>query len=151
MRQNMSLGSSGVERVRSLRKIPTRLCVTNFCTSSARFALSFVRQLNDPKWTQIVQNTPKHEFRVQWDGSGAFVAKNSDATLSMNFCTSSPCFAQCFESQPNYPKCTQIVQKTPKHNFRMQWDRVRSLQKISMRLRGNELFALVRSILHRVS
>src|SRR6185437_2725967 len=35
------------------------------------------------KWyrsTQIVQNTPKHEFRVQCGGSGAFVAKNSDAT-----------------------------------------------------------------------
>jgi len=96
MHQNMSLGSNGMDWVRSLQKIQTRLCLTNFCTSSA-------------------------------------------------------CFAQCFESQPNYPKCTQIVQKTPKHNFRMQWDRVRSLQKISMRLRGNELFALVRSILHRVS
>ena len=93
---NMSLGSNGMDWVCSLQKIQTRLCLTNFCTSSA-------------------------------------------------------CFAQCFESQPNYPKCTQIVQKTPKRNFRMQWDRVRSLQKISMRLRGNELFALVRSILHRVS
>jgi hypothetical protein len=29
----------------------------------------------------MVQNTPKHEFLVQWSGSGAFVAKNSDATL----------------------------------------------------------------------
>ena len=25
-------------------------------------------------------NTTKHEFRVQWGGSGAFVAKNSDVT-----------------------------------------------------------------------
>jgi len=26
------------------------------------------------------RNAPKHEFRVQWCGSGAFVAKNSDTT-----------------------------------------------------------------------
>ena len=26
------------------------------------------------------ENTPKHEFRVQWGGSRVFVAKNSDAT-----------------------------------------------------------------------
>jgi len=26
------------------------------------------------------ENAPKHEFRVQWGGSHAFVAKNSDAT-----------------------------------------------------------------------
>jgi hypothetical protein len=30
---------------------------------------------------EIVRNVPKHEFSVQWSGSGAFVAKNSDATL----------------------------------------------------------------------
>ena len=101
--QNMSLGSHGVDRVLSLRKILTRLCGTNFCsssecfassfvrqpnghkctksTSSARFALSFVRQPNGPKWIQMVRNAPKHEFRVPWGGPGAFVAKNSDTTL----------------------------------------------------------------------
>ena len=31
----------------------------NFCTSSARFAPSFVRQPNGPECTQIVQNAPK--------------------------------------------------------------------------------------------
>jgi hypothetical protein len=30
---------------------------------------------------ETVQNAPKHEFLVQWSGSGAFVAKNSDTTL----------------------------------------------------------------------
>src|SRR6185295_9256484 len=78
--QNMSLGSNGVDRVDSLQKIPMRLRGTNFCTSSARFAPSFVRQPNGPKCTQMVQNSTKHELRVQWGGSGAFVAKNSDAT-----------------------------------------------------------------------
>ena len=38
----ISLGSTGMDRVRSLRKIPTRLHGTNFCTSSARFPPSFV-------------------------------------------------------------------------------------------------------------
>ena len=78
--QNISLGSNGVDRVRSLQKIPTRLHGTNFCTSSARFAPSFVKQPNGPECTQIVRNAPKRQFRVQWGGSGAFVTKNSDAT-----------------------------------------------------------------------
>jgi hypothetical protein len=29
---------------------------------------------------KTVQNAPKHEFWVQWSGSGAFVAKNLDAS-----------------------------------------------------------------------
>ena len=44
--QNMSLGSNGVDRERSLRKIMTRLCGTNSyinCTSLARYAPSFVQ------------------------------------------------------------------------------------------------------------
>ena len=44
--QNMILGSNGVYRVHSLRKIPMRLRGTNFCincTSLARFAPSFVQ------------------------------------------------------------------------------------------------------------
>jgi hypothetical protein len=31
--------------------------------------------------SETVQNAPKHEFWVQWSGSGAFVAKNSDVTF----------------------------------------------------------------------
>ena len=50
--QSMSLGANGVDRVRSLRKNPMRLCRTNFCTSSARFAPSFVRQPNGPECTK---------------------------------------------------------------------------------------------------
>src|SRR6185437_17169648 len=73
-------GSNGEDWVRSLRKIPTRLRGTNFCTSSARFAPSFVTQPNSSECTQLVQNAPKRQFIVQRGGSGAFVAKNSDAT-----------------------------------------------------------------------
>ena len=78
--QNVSLGSNGVDRVCSLLKIPTQLPGTNFCTSSTRFAPSFVRQPNGLECIQIVRNAPKHQFTVQWSGSSEFVAKNSDAT-----------------------------------------------------------------------
>ena len=112
--------------MRSFQKIPTRLRGTNFCTSSALFAPIFVTQPNSLKCTQIVQNAPKHHFTVQWGGSGAFVVKNSDATIptrlrGTNFCTRSARFAPSFLMQPNGPKCIQIVQNTPKYEFRVQW------------------------------
>ena len=80
MHQNVSLGTNGVDRVRSLRKIPTRLPGTNYCTRSTRFAPIFVSQPNCLKCIQIVRNTPKHQFTVQWGGSTEFVVKNSYAT-----------------------------------------------------------------------
>ena len=118
----MSLGPNGVNRVSSLRKIMTQFCGTNFCTNSSRFALSFVRQPNGPKCIQIVQNTPKYVFRVQWGGSGAFLRKIPAQLRGMNFCTSSARFVLSFVTQPNCHKCTQIVRNTRKHtrNFFME-------------------------------
>ena len=55
--QNMSLGSNGADWVHSLRKIPTWLRGTNFCTngtSSPHFAPSFMQLRNDPKCTQTL-------------------------------------------------------------------------------------------------
>ena len=124
--QNMSLGSHGVDWVRSLRKIPTWLRGTNFCincTSSPRFALSFMQLRNDPKCTQTLWKAPKHEFRVQWGGSGAFVGKITMWLCGTNFCincTSSVCFAPSFMQLRNDPKCTQILRKILKHYFRVQ-------------------------------
>src|SRR6185436_8274047 len=80
MHQNVILGSNWEYRVCSLRKISTRLHGTNYCTSSACFAPSFVRQPNGPECNQIVRNAPKCQFRVQRGGSGAFIVQNSDAT-----------------------------------------------------------------------
>ena len=88
--------------------------VDPFCTECCRAK-------NGPKCTQIVRNAPKHQFRVQWGGSGAFGVKNSDATSFSNFCTSSAHFAPRFVWQPNGPKCTQIVRIAPKYKFRVQW------------------------------
>jgi hypothetical protein len=81
--QNMSLGSNGADWVRSLRKIQMWLRGMNFCincTSSPRFAPSFMQLRNDPIRSQTLCNSPKHEFRVQWGGLGVFVEKNTDVT-----------------------------------------------------------------------
>ena len=61
--QNMSLGSNGVDQVRSLRKITTWLHGTNFCidcTNSECFASSFMQLRNYSKCTEILWNRPKH-------------------------------------------------------------------------------------------
>jgi len=121
MHQNVSLGSNGLDRVRSLRKIPTRLRGTNFCTSSARFAPSFVRHPNGPECTQIVQNTPIHQFRVRLGGLGAFVQKIPTRLRGTNFRTSSARFALSFVRQPNGPECIEIEKNTLKHQFTVQW------------------------------
>ena len=81
--ENLSLGSNGADWVRLLWKIPTWLRGTNFyfnCTSSPCFASSLMHLRNDPKCIQTLCNTPKHDFRVQWGGLGAFVVKNPDVT-----------------------------------------------------------------------
>ena len=148
----MSLGSNGVDRVRSLQQIQMWLCVTNICTCSAYFAPSFISQLNYPKCTQIVQNATKHDFWIQWGGSGAFVVKNFDATSwKRTFCTSSAYFALSFIRQtivpntPNSTKCAKIWVQGP-----MGWNRCVRCEKF----RRNfvlQTFALVRPVLHRVS
>ena len=98
-----------------------RLRGTNFCTRSTRFAPSFVRRSNSTKCTQIVRNPPKHEFRSQRGQSGVFVAKNNDATSCQDLLRQFSTFALSFVRQPNGPKCIQIVQNTPKHEFRVKW------------------------------
>ena len=67
--QKMSLGSNGVDRERSSRKILARHRAGTYA-------------LIAPVWCfctkfRAERNGPKHEFRVQWCGSGAFVVKIS--------------------------------------------------------------------------
>ena len=177
-----------------------RLRGMKFCTSSARSAPSFIRQPNKPKCTKIVQIARKQKFSVQWGGSGAFVEKNSNATLwhkqlqqltrfalsvvgqktvrnaqkyefmvqwggsgafvAKNSNTTSwhellhhfgP-FCTDFVRQPNGPECIQIVQYTPKHEFRVQWGCVRCVRYEKFRRDFvARTFALVRLVVHRVS
>ena len=84
------------------------------------FAPSFVRKPNGPECTQIVQNATKHQFRVRWGVSGAFVAKNSNATSWHKLLHKFGFFAPSFLRQPNGPECTQIVRNTPERQFRVQ-------------------------------
>ena len=111
--QNMSLVSSGTDWVRSLRKITIWLHGTNFCincTSSPRFAPSFMQLWNDP-------NAPKHYATHQNMSLGS---NRADSVRSLrkipmwlhgtNFCincTSSPRFASSLMQLWNDPKCTK--------------------------------------------
>ena len=85
------------------------------------FCTEFVRQPKGPKCTRIVRNAPKREFRVQWGGSGAFIAKNSDATSWHELLNHFSPFCTEFCKVTNDTRCTQIVRNTPKHEFRVQW------------------------------
>ena len=61
--QNMSLGSNGVDQVRSLPKIQCDFVAQTFVlieTVQYVFATSLMQLRNDPKCTQILQNGPKH-------------------------------------------------------------------------------------------
>ena len=80
--QTMSLGSNGVDRVRSLPKILMRVVARTLALIATVQPISHrvsCSNETNPKCTQTVRNETILEFRVQWGGSGAFVAKNSDA------------------------------------------------------------------------
>ena len=119
--QNVSLVLNGVDRVRSLRKIPTRLCGTNFCTSSARFAPSFVRQPKGPECTRMVQTHENVSLRSNGLDRVRSLRKIMTRLRGTNFCTSSASLAPSFVRQPKGPECTRMVQNTRKRQFRVQW------------------------------
>ena len=122
--------------MRSLRKIPTRLRGTNFCTCSARFPPRFVRQPNNPGCTQMVRNAPKCQFRAQWVDQVRSLRKILTQLRGTNFCTRSAHFPPSFVRQPNGPKCTQWYKTHQNISLGSNGvDRVRSLQKNSMQLR----------------
>ena len=86
-----------------------------------RFAPSFVRQPNGPECTQIVRNTPKRLFKIQWGGSGVFVAKNSDMTSWHELLHWISPFSIEFCNATNSPDCTQMVRNAPKSEFIVKW------------------------------
>ena len=104
-----------------MRKILTQLCGTNFCTCSACFVPSFKSQPNGPKCTKIVRNAPKHEFRVQWEGSGAFISKIFDATSCHELLYQFGPFCTEFCKSTKRSQMTKIVRNAPKHEFRVHW------------------------------
>ena len=148
----MSLGSNGVDLVRSLGKIPTRFRGTNFCTSSAHFAPSFVRQPNSPECTQVVRNALKHQFGSNRVDRVHLLRKIPTRLRGTNFCSSPARFAPSFVKQPNGPGCTQIVQNATKRQFRVRWGVSGAF--VAKKFRCDfvaRTFAQVRPVLHRVS
>src|SRR6185503_584798 len=99
---------------------------------------------NIDKCTQTLSNTQKHEFRVQWGGSGAFVAKKFQCDLMAQTCAliaqvqpilhRVPC---SIKTLPNAPKCYATQQKKSLGSTLL--DRVCSLRKIPWRLHGTNL------------
>jgi len=117
----MSLGSNGVNRVRSLRKNSDG---TSWHEVFHQFDPFYSKCCYATKQSQMHpnnRNTPKYEFRIQWGGSGVFVAKIPTILRGTNFCNSLTRFALSVVWQPKSPKCTQIVGNAPKREFRFQW------------------------------
>ena len=139
-------------RVCSLRKIPTRLRGTNFCTSSARCALSFVSQLNGPECTQIVRNTPKRHFRVQSVDQVRSLRKIPTRLRGTNFCTSFGPFRTEFHKATKRPRMHPNCMKRTKTSVQglMGWIGCVRCKKFRRNFVART-FALVRPVLHRVS
>src|SRR6185312_11654665 len=137
MHQNVSLGSNGLDRLRSLRKILTRLRGMYFSTSSARFATSFVRQPTVPnahKWYKTHKNVSLGSNRVDRARS---LRKIPTRLRGTNFCTSSARFAPTFVRQPTVPNAHKWYKTHKNVSLGSNGvDRARSLRKILTRLRG---------------
>ena len=102
------------------KKLRRDFVAQNFALVRPVFAPSFVRQPNGLKCAQIVWNAPKCQYSVLQGGSGAFVAKNSDATSWHEhlhqfgpFCTE---FCKAIKRSRMHPNRTTHT----KHEFRSQ-------------------------------
>jgi len=93
-----------------------------FCTSSARFPPSFVRQPNGPECTQMVRKTHQN---ISLGSNGVdrvhSLGKIPKRFRGTNFGTSSARFPPSFVRQPNGPEYTHMVQNAPKHQLRVKW------------------------------
>ena len=127
MHQNIGIGSNGVDWLCSLRKIPMWLRGSNFCincSSSPRFAPSFMQLRNNPKCTQTLWNTQKMSLGSNGVDQVCWLRKITTRLRGTNFCincTSSVCLATSFMQLQNDPKCTQMLWNGPTHEFRVQW------------------------------
>ena len=110
--RNISLVNKGVDWTRSLWKIPIWIRpykVVHYMHCRKQFLTSLGSN-------KIIQNTHKHEFRVQWTGLDAFMVDNSDfdsTTRSRELHALSATVSQwCL-------CCNKIVPNTIKHEFRL--------------------------------
>jgi hypothetical protein len=123
--QNISFGSNGMNRVRSLRKNSDATLFWRTCAIMALIR-PFLHRLSCSN--EAVRNATKHEFRVKWSGSSAFVAKNSDATLFSELVREWNQFGQFCIVFRAVMKRSEIPQNKSFGSSGV--DRVRSLRKI---------------------
>ena len=103
--QNITLGCNGIGCVRC-EKFRCDFVETKFLHQFGPFCTEFHKANNCPKYTQIVLNAPKHEFGVQWGGTGEFVVKNSDVTF-------------CYELLHQFsPFCSEFRKATKRSQMR---------------------------------
>ena len=116
--QNLSLGSNGVDQVRSLQKVQTWHRGTNFCincTCTVCFATSFMQLRNDPKYYKTHRKNSIGSNGVDWLCLLRKIPTWLCVTNFFDNCTSSVCFASGFMQLRNDPKCTEILWNRPKH------------------------------------
>ena len=123
--------------------------VRTFCTCSARFPPSFVRQPNGPECTQIVRNAPECQFRVQWGWIGCiccekFRGKFVARTFAL-VCTEFRKATKRSRMHPNSMKRTKMAVLGP-----MGWIGCVRCEKFRRDFVART-FALVRPVLYRVS
>src|SRR6185503_13285439 len=123
-----------------------------FALVSARCAPSFVRQLNGPKCSDLVRNTPKRHFRVQWVDQVCSLRKIPTRLRGTNFCTSFGPFRTEFRKATKqlrmHPNCMKHT-KTSVYGL-MGWIGCVRCRKFRRNLVART-FALVRPVLHQVS
>ena len=125
----MSLVFNWVDRVRSFWKILMRLHGTNLCINSSIFSplcIKFCAVTKQCKMHPTLWNAPNHEFRVQWGGSGAFVAKNFRCDfMAQTFLLLHQFNPFCSEFRVVMKHCQMHpkLRIAPKHEFRVQLGR----------------------------
>jgi len=124
--QNMSLGSNGVDHVRSLQKIQCDFVARTFVLiEPVQYVLkqvlcSYGTIPKAPKYYETHRNISLGSNGVAWVSSLRKILKWLRGPNFCINCTSSPCFAPSFMQLRNDPKCTQTLWNAPKHEFRVQ-------------------------------
>ena len=145
--ENMSLGSNGVDWVRSLRKIPTWLRGMNFALIAPvhpvlhRVSCSYETIPNAPKHYTTHQNMSLGSNGADWVHSLGKITTWLHGTNFCINCTSSHRFLPSFMQLQNHNKCTQTQWNFWKHKFRVLWVGSGVLvAKILMQLRGTNFY-----------
>ena len=124
---NKSLGSNGVDRVNSLRKIQTLFVAWSFALIAP--VQPIMHQVSCSN--EMVPNVPKHYETHQNISCGSdgmdrvgLLQKILTQLCGLKFCinyNSLARFEPSIVKQRNGPKCTQALQNKTKHMFSVQW------------------------------